>query len=228
MESLTKVLKEYLFEILIKGHDTVKDDNDNIKEHLCNHYLIRAPAKDSRELLSDIKDGVYDLEYYPLKGEALFDYVSSLDNHGLDGFVYTYPNRIFEQKSTPSSNEFINQFQIILNRLNNNSGSNRAVATIYNPFHDCYEKDIPCLQWIQCTIRNNQLILHCIFRSNDIFGAFYSNMLFLTYLGLRLTEEYNSYDLNDDVEFQGIDYHSTSGHIYEYNVDEAVKLYKSL
>lgn len=227
MELLNKVLKKYLFEILIKGHDTVKDDNDNIKEHLCNHYLIRAPAKDSRELLSDINDGVYDLEYYPLKGEALSDYVSSLDNHGLDGFVYTYPNRIFEQKPIPTSNVGVNQFNIILDRLYNFNGSNRAVATIYNPFHDAHEKDIPCLQWIQCTIRNNQLILHCIFRSNDIFGAFYSNMLFLTYLGLRLTEEYNKYP-DTNVEFKGIDYHCTSGHIYEYNVDEAVKLYKSL
>ena len=95
MEPLTSLLKKYLFEILIKGQDTVKDVGDKIKEHLCNNYLIWTPETVSVNLIIDIKKDVYDLEYYPLKSEVLFDYVDSLNNHGLDGFVHIYPNHIF-------------------------------------------------------------------------------------------------------------------------------------
>ena len=41
------------------------------------------------------------------------------------------------------------------------------------------EQHIPCLNWVQATIRNNKLILHVIFRSNDCYSAFPSNMLFI-------------------------------------------------
>ena len=86
-------------------------------------------------------------------------------------------------------------------------GTNRAVMNIYNGQLDGTEKDIPCLNWLQFTIRNNKLEMHCMFRSNDVFNAWPSNMYLLTYLGMKLANEF-------DIFFDGIDYHCSSAHYY--------------
>ena len=208
----------YVKNILITGQTVEKDDGDNILEVMHNHYSIKPAAKSSKLLLDGIKKGDFDVDGYPLKGDALFDYVYSFQNPDLGGFIYTYPNRIHKNP--------VNQFDIVLNRLLNHIGTNRAVMNIYNAQLDGTEKDIPCLNWIQATVRDYKLILHCMFRSNDVYGAFYSNMLFLNYFGLRLEEEYNakSDKTNGNIIFDGIDYNCTSGHIYETDIEAARKL----
>ena len=82
-------------------------------------------------------------------------------------------------------------------------------------------EDIPCLQFLQCLVRNNELTIHCLFRSNDIFGAFYSNMFFIAYIGLKMKEEVNKELLGKKLNFGGIHYHSTSGHIYNTDLKAA-------
>ena len=114
----------------------------------------------------------------------------------------------------------------MINRLSQrfcgSSGSNRAVANIYSATRDCDMNDIPCLQIIQATIRNNELILHCFFRSNDCYGAFPSNMLFLNYLGLKLVDVLkDEYPL---LKFAGIAYTSSSLHIYRGDLEQAKKI----
>ena len=226
---IKKGLHFLLKDILVNG-DLISKDDAEIREYLGNHIFIDNPCKNKslKNFYNDIKKGVYDLQYYGLKGDALAEYVGAVDNHeqifldGENSFVYSYPNRIFHQEH---NEDMVNQYYIMLGRLADNIGSNRSVATIYNPFLDCTEEDIPCLNWLQATVRHNELILHCMFRSNDIFGAWYGNMLFLTYFGLKFTEELNK-DSNCNVFFKGIDYHSSSAHVYEINVPDAWKLYK--
>ena len=233
-------LHHILKNILIYGELTEKDDS-KIQEYMGNHVFIDNPFPEVYEKPDDLTgleyyrkslvDGRFDLEHYGLKGEALMEYASAVDNSdqiNLDcenSFVYSYPNRIFNQNSEEKGSYGVNQFNIMLHRLNNNLNSNRAVATIYNPFLDCYEEDIPCLNWLQATVRKNELTLHCMFRSNDIYGAWYGNMLFLTYFGLKIMEELNK-PVYNNISFKGIDYHSTSAHVYEINVQDAWKLYK--
>ena len=106
-------------------------------------------------------------------------------------------------------------------RLLNALGSNRAVAITYDPELDCDREDIPCLQFLQAFVRDGELTIHCMFRSNDIFGAFYSNMFFITYIGIKLREELNKELINEQVGFGGIHYHSTSGHIYSNDMRAA-------
>lgn len=182
--------------------------------------------------------GLYNLPGYMLKNDALLDYVNSIKdlNHiycsdyeeredlGLDTepFIYTYPERLLHMLNLtffdikyPEA-EYINQYNVMLKRLEKNPGSNRAVATLYSPGVDRYRTDIPCLNWLQFTIRNNKLEMHCMFRSNDLYGAWPSNMLFLTGIGLSMAEEF------EDVKFNGIHYHSSSLHIYKTDID-AVK-----
>lgn len=214
---LSKVFYMYISSVINFGEDVEKDDGDFIIEKMYNHYLIESAANTPEELLHKIKNYGLDMKGYPLNNEALFNYVYSFEDANLNGFVYTYPNRIH---ATP-----INQFEIMLERLLNNRGSNRAVANIYNGELDGKEKDIPCLNWVQATIRDDKLVLHCMFRSNDVYGAFYSNMLFLNYFGLRLVEEYNKKDINS-ISFGGIDYNATSGHIYSSDINAAKKIIK--
>lgn len=144
-------------------------------------------------------------------------------------FVYTYPERIihqynivdFDPEEDLTELGYLNQFDIILNRLRTNDGTNRAVATIYHPGLDKEREDIPCLNWLQATIRDDKLELHVMFRSNDLYGAWPSNMYFLTYLGLCLTDQFIKIP---KPTFNGIHYHSSSLHIYKSNLDAVKKI----
>ena len=138
----------------------------------------------------------------------------------LGNFYIIYdPNRIYEHFG-------INQFETMKERLLNNIGSNRAVAVTIDPKLDSEREDIPCLQFLQFIVRDGKLTVHCIFRSNDIFGAFYSNMFFIGYLGLKMTETVNKELIRSRLVFDGIHYHSTSGHIYHNDLKAAKKLVK--
>ena len=215
-----KVWKELLNEVIYNGKYTYKDDS-KIKEVIGVHKQIKNPYSNSiinisaDKFASYVKKGIFDISEYPIKGEALFDYVTSLDDeHQIylddDGFIYTYSERLQNYND-------INQLDVIINRLNKNINSNRAIAVTYNPMVDMNRQDIPCLQLIQALVRNDKLILSVYFRSNDLYGAFPSNMMFLTYLGMKIANELG-------VQFDYIDYHCSSLHIYETDYKQASKV----
>jgi len=238
--NLEKAWKNFLEEILINGEMHVKDDGDVLLESLINHCFIDNALKQfggqnitTKMFLDMIKQGVFNVKGYPVKDVALYDYVTSLDNPeiienmNLDGsakFTYTYPNRIFRMGCDDAAAS-VDQFELMIKRLcvrEGYVGSNRAVANIYSAPKDYTMDDIPCLQILQATIRNDELILHCYFRSNDCYGAFVSNMLFLNYLGLKLVDR-----LRGDypsLSFKGISYTSSSLHIYQGDFDAAKKV----
>lgn len=235
--SLETIWKNFLKDILENGETHEKDDGDILRESLINHCFIPNVLNQfgnqnitTEKFLDLIQQGVFNIEGYPVKDIALYDYVTSLDNpeiinnenpDGSEKFTYTYPNRIFNM-TDEHSNFTINQFVLMKDRLTKWVGSNRAVANIYSGVKDSHMNDIPCLQILQATIRNNELILHCYFRSNDCYGAFPSNMLFLNYLGLKLVDELkNSYP---NLKFKGISYNSSSLHIYKNDIDAAKKV----
>lgn len=252
MVSIGLQWRQALWECYHKGENTHKDDA-NIKELLGNYISIERPQdiglpfnkkiNTIKEYMENMQKGLYDIEGYPLKGQALHDYVNSwndrdkieIDRNSKQSFVYTYPERLLRQFTstvTPKKYDkinsedffYINQFDVMLDRLINNIGSNRAVATLYNPGLDFEEEDIPCLNWLQATIRDDKLELHCMFRSNDLYGAWPSNMYLLTFLGLWLTEEINRDYPNNNITFNKIHYHSSSLHIYETDLDAVKKI----
>lgn len=264
MASIDMHWKQLLWDCFHHGKNAQKDDS-GIKELLGNYLFLERPQDISAPLNEEVNDpdrflgllkkGAYDISGYPFKTEALYDYVTSLNNNkhifcsDLDEylslqlenspcsedmasnvdisppFVYTYPERLIHQfgisdfdfEDEYSEVGYLNQYQIILNRLKTNPGSNRAVATIYNPGLDRERDDIPCLNWLQAIIREDCLTLHVMFRSNDLYGAWPANMYFLTYLGLLLAQEL-------EVSFDGIYYHSSSLHIYDANLNDVKNL----
>ena len=235
--NIEKAWKQFLQTILENGESHEKDDGDVLQESLINHCFVDNVLNQfgnqniTTEMFLDmIKQGRFNIKGYPFKDLALYDYVSSLDDvekihnrntKGDDKFTYTYPNRIFRMQDA-FTNYTVDQFKVMVARLKNFPGSNRAVANIYSGVKDHKMKDIPCLQILQATIRNNELILHCFFRSNDCYGAWPSNMLFLNYLGLKLVDELKKeYPL---LSFKGISYNSSSLHIYKHDLEAARKV----
>lgn len=187
-------------------------------------YISHSP----KLFIESIKNGAFDIEDYPIKGEALADYVASIDDKDVINlkrdFVYSYPERL-EAIVTPYSDSkteigYVNQLNVIKERLIKCPESNRAIASLYIPGIDKDREDIPCLNHLQAFIRQNELYLFCLFRSNDIYGAFPSNMLFLQYIGLRLTNDLQ--EKYPTLKFKGISYRANSAHFYKTDED-AVK-----
>lgn len=238
MNSIEKAWKTFLEECINNGEWHIKDDGDEILEVTDNHCFIpnvtdllfcRGKGISLEVFLDMIDKGVFNIEDYPIKDTALGSYVKQLDDpkqiylNENESFIYTYPERLFNIRQANRDKEvvFENQIDTIINRLKEHKGSNRAVANLYMCGLDKNEQHIPCLQLVQCLIRNNQLNLYIFFRSNDLYTAFPSNMLFLQYLGLKITEELKkNYPL---LTFNGIYYNSSSLHIYKGDYEQAKK-----
>lgn len=237
MNSIERAWRDILFDIYKNGHIHKKDDAE-IKEIVGVHKYLENPTinvlsdtlnmeiipSDSNNYLKNIESGNYDIEGYPIRGVSLSKYVKSIHNKGKQGFVYTYPNRL--QAHFINESGLINQIDVVIKRLSENLGSNRAVMVLYDPDVDSFEEDdpeklvedIPCLNWVQVLVRNDILNLHVQFRSNDAYNAFPSNMMLITYLGMRITEKLNKQYPN--IKFGGIYYNATSVHYYTDVVDD--------
>lgn len=226
MASREQIWKKLLKQIIEEGQSHTKDDS-RIREIIGVHEFVPNLFVDAgypfpltkSEMLDWVRKGFADIPEYPIKGEALAEYVSSIDDpYMIDGgdFVYTYPERLCNYITVDLFGDIIeecDQLDIMVHRLRDNIGSNRSVAVLYSPGRDGVAEDIPCLNWIQALIRENKLILSVMFRSNDCYGAWPSNMLFLNYIGFKLVEELNEW--YPYLSFDGIDYHCSSLHVYE-------------
>lgn len=224
-----------VYNVLNNGELVVKDDNDYIKEVLGNFLKVDKPLNfnnrrinyknyDCEKLLSDIKDGLFDIKGNPIKSDALYEYVKSFENPSDRGFVYSYPNRLLSYSVGYETFLKLNQFEECKKKLLSHIGSNRAMMVTWNPFTDNRNDDVPCLQTVQFTIRNNKLFVHVYFRSNDVFGGLYSNLFFITYVALKMMGELNKEAINLNLDFGGIYYYCSSLHLYETDVKIAKKM----
>lgn len=241
MNSIEKVWIDFLDECITNGKWVEKDDGDKILEILDNHCfipnvcdsIIGGNVDVTMDMFLELMgEGAFNVDGYPMKNQELEMYARQLDDpkhiylEGDESFVYTYPERLFNVHQVNRFGEIVNENQVdtIINRLKEHDGSNRAVANLYMCAFDKDEQHIPCLQLVQVLIRDNQLSLYIYFRSNDLYGAFVSNMFFLQYLGMKITnalkEDYPS------LKFNGIFYNSTSLHIYKGDYEQALKVVK--
>jgi thymidylate synthase len=100
-------------------------------------------------------------------------------------FEYDYHGRLFkwgERLSAGGAALCIDQIDYIVRKLRDSPESRRAVAITWNPFIDEELKECPCLQLVQCLIRENKLQMKVVFRSNDILTASGANMFALAHL----------------------------------------------
>ncbi|NLX48747.1 MAG: thymidylate synthase [Methanospirillum sp.] len=100
-------------------------------------------------------------------------------------FEYDYHSRLFEwgeglvRDERPVS---VDQIAYIARKLTGAPQSRRAMAITWNPATDEEMRDCPCLQLVQCELRQGRLAMQVVFRSNDMLSAVGANMFALVNL----------------------------------------------
>ena len=100
-------------------------------------------------------------------------------------FEYDYHGRLFdwgERLMADGQPVHIDQIAYIAEKLRASPNTRRAIAITWNPVIDEKLDDCPCLQLVQCTIRDGKLHMRVVFRSNDMLTAAGANMYALVQL----------------------------------------------
>ena len=100
-------------------------------------------------------------------------------------FEYDYHRRLFdwgERLTTEGGAVHIDQIDYVAEKLARAPTTRRAVAITWNPVVDEDLDDCPCLQLVQCLLRDGKVEMKVVFRSNDILSAAGSNMYALVHL----------------------------------------------
>ena len=107
-------------------------------------------------------------------------------------FEYDYHGRLFDWGERLISNGqpvHIDQIAYIVNKLKSSPRSRRAIAITWNPVIDENLDSCPCLQLVQCILREGKLAMRVVFRSNDMLTAAGANMYALVQLQKSIAEK---------------------------------------
>lgn len=145
------------------------DYNTNQKE-VSMTMIVEEPFKEP--MISKLFIGGYkELQQYVMEmRDGILDFEVDKGN-----WKYTYHNRIASYGSKRSFVCGLNQFDFIIEELQRNPDSRRAVIDIRDNWDDMYSDDPACLQHIQFFIRDNKLHMKVLFRSNDACKATFMN-----------------------------------------------------
>lgn len=148
---------------------------------------------------------------YFWSGEKLDKYSEQFLSKDKQGFVYTYGNRL------RAHFDDIDQIQEAIKRLNNFKESRRAISITWDPTIDTKNDEVPCMMLVDFKIRDGKLHTTGLWRSHDIYGAWFPNAV-----GLSNLTKYVAGEVGMEVGMLTI--HSISAHIYEVNFDEAERV----
>lgn len=148
------------------GEATVESDEIAVRiEHPLTEPMVSHASRFQRRFMEQYADdlingsgGQFEYDYH----DRLFNWGQGLVSHG----------------STVSKN----QIDYIEQKLRSTPVSRRAVAITWNPPVDEELDDCPCLQLVQCLVRQGSLHMKVVFRSNDMLSAAGANMFALVSL----------------------------------------------
>ncbi len=205
---------------IMKEGIEIKDERGSLTKEILNVMVsIEKPLGKARadnfylNNLTDKLAGIKDIrvpEGYFWSGEKLEIYSQQFISDDKQGFVYTYGNRL------RAHFEGIDQIQEAINRLKNCTESRRAISVTWNPTVDTKTDEVPCMILVDFKIRDNKLYTTALWRSHDIYGAWFPNAVGLTYLAQYVAGEVG-------LSLGSITIHSISAHIYEVNFKEALQ-----
>jgi thymidylate synthase (methanogen type) len=121
---------------------------------------------------------------------------------------FTYGQRIFDYQG-------IDQFEWLIHRISNKLETKSATITLQVP-GDTHPNQ-PCLSTLDAKIRHGKLHFQFFFRSQNIFGRQYANLIALAKL-----QEGLAFRL--DVTVGSLSGFIASAHIYEYDFEDAEQL----
>ena len=147
----------------------VTEDGELTYEKLFVDFIVESPNRDVAGLV----------ETSPYQIKMMEAYADELVN-GIDAnFDYTYYDRLckYGEFDADGSLVTINQVANIVKRLNEQPISRRAIANTRKPLTDDFGgKSTPCLQLLQCFVRDDQLHMSTTWRSRDILMGMPANM----------------------------------------------------
>ena len=185
--------------VMQKGSE-IKDERGSLTLELRNTVVTM-----NRPLELEIPEG------YFWSGEKLEIYAEQFLSDDKQGFVYTYGNRLRKHF------EGIDQIGEAIRRLKNCKESRRAISVTWDPPTDTKQEEVPCMILVDFKIREGKLHTTGLWRSHDIYGAWFPNAVGLTHLSRYVAGEVG-------VEVGSLTIHSISAHIYQVNFEEALRV----
>ena len=203
---------ETLVRKIMKEGQEIKDERGSLTIELLNVMVsIKNPlGKQLSGYLSNLAriNNIKVPEGYFWSGEKLEIYSQQFLSKDRQGFVYTYGNRLRQHFQD------IDQIQEAIKRLRNCEESRRAISITWDPVMDTQNDEVPCMMLVDLKIRDGKLNTTGLWRSHDIYGAWFPNAVGLTNLA-----QYAAGELG--VKVGTLTIHSISAHIYEVNFEEA-------
>lgn len=203
--------------IISEGND-VNDERSSLTKEILNAMVsIKKPLGDKSNDFFQLESKSSDIlnirvpKGYFWKGDKLKTYSEQFISKDKQGFIYTYGNRLRSHFSD------IDQIDEAIERLKNCRESRRAISITWDPVIDSKNDEVPCMILVDFKIRDDKLYTTALWRSHDIYGAWFPNAVGLTYL-----TQYVSSSIGVDIG--SITIHSISAHIYEVNFNEAKQL----
>ncbi|MDR2873295.1 MAG: thymidylate synthase [Methanobrevibacter sp.] len=201
--------------IMSEGHN-ISDERGSLTKEIMNVLVqVKKPlGKNSTDFFniksSDILNIKVPKDYF-WKGDKLKTYSEQFLSKDKKGFIYTYGNRLRDHFN------HTDQITEAINRLNQCRESRRAISITWDQALDSVNEEVPCLILVDFKIRDGNLYTTALWRSHDIYGAWFPNVVGLTYLAQYVAEKTNSKVGNVTIQ-------SISAHIYENDFDDAKKL----
>lgn len=212
---------ETLVKKIMEDGIEIKDERGSLTRELLNVMVtIEKPlgkTPSDNFYLNNLQDklmGIKNIrvpEGYFWSGEKLEKYSQQFISNDKQGFVYTYGNRLRAHFAG------IDQIQEAINRLKNCNESRRAISITWDPIQDSKTDEVPCMILVDFKIRDNKLHTTALWRSHDIYGAWFPNAVGLTYLAQYVAGEV-------ELSTGSVTIHSISAHIYEVDFNEARKV----
>ena len=191
---------ETLVKKVIKKGVEIKDERGSLTKELLNMVvMVKNPL--------DIEAP----KGYFWSGEKLEKYAEQFLSNDKQGFVYTYGNRLRKHFDD------VDQIQEAIERLKNFKESRRAISITWDPTVDTKNNEVPCMILVDFKVRNGKLNTTGLWRSHDIYGAWFPNAVGLSHLAQYAAKEVG-------VGVGTLTIHSISAHIYEVNFEEAERV----
>lgn len=214
-----------MHEVLTEDKEQTLEHPEPVNIHISDPFA--SPMISQKVMFKDLSMNAYRDEI--LKPRPL------VDRPGLPDFSYLYSNlvwdwphgkpfNVFDEKTGkllrvdwPEGNgrgDGTNQVDYVVNKLIKIPESRRCVVTLFEPQGHPYMDDPPCLNHIQFMIRNNELNMHALFRSNDMLSAWGGNAFALAWFQKEILTRVNSGTKDAPYKMGWLETTSISAHIY--------------